>query len=387
MRGSHTPIPAVVAATVLLVAVGGATLGQSPSSAPSTAPLTSPGAEVSPAAGGPAAPVALGPIEWKIVTKGKDFTADPAVYGVGQLSDGRLVVVGSVGADPTQAKGAAWVSDGGSKWTRLKGLKAPKGSSIFATANLGTTAVAVGVGSDGGLVWTSADGSDWAAGEPISGAIYSLATNPAGLVAVGVEGGAPTSWTTTDGLSWQSVVLAPAGVALHVMVGPDGTHVATGSVSDAAGLETPVVWTSTDGSTWVQSTLDGLLPGQWSNPSAAHGPAGFVVTFSAQGQAGSIGHVWSSPDGTTWTESLVDQDGALTGAGSVGTEALLIGRGKVLRSPDGVTWIPTDEKDFAGWTVRDVMTLEDGRLFAAGDAFQGMGSAMATWTGTAEPLS
>ena len=267
-----------------------------------------------------------------------------------------------------------------------QGLKAPKGSSIFATANLGTTAVAVGVGRDGGLSWTSNDGSTWTAGAPIAGAMYSLTTSPAGLIGVGFGAGSPTAWTTADGLTWQSVALAPTGVALHVMVGADGTQVATGTVSDADGVATPVVWTSADGSTWSQTTLDGLLPGQWSKPSAASTPAGFVVTFSERGQSGSIGHIWSSPDGLTWTETLVDQDGSPSTAGTAGTDALLIGRGKVLRSPDGLTWTPTNEETFGSYTARDVMTLSDGRLFAAGDAYQGGQSAMATWTGTAEPL-
>ena len=106
MRGSHAPVVALGAAAVLVLALGGLTLAQSPSSStsPSAVPLTSPAAPGSPAAGALVAPVAVGPIDWKIVTKGKDFTADPAVYGVGQLPDGRLVVVGSVGADPSNGQ-------------------------------------------------------------------------------------------------------------------------------------------------------------------------------------------------------------------------------------------------------------------------------------------
>ena len=64
---------------------------------------------------------------------------------------------------------------------------------------------------------------------------------------------------------------------------------------------------------------------------------------------------------------------------------MLIGHGQVLRSPDGVTWSPTAEPSFDGWTVRDVKTLADGRLFAAGDAGYPQ-SVMTTWTGTAGPL-
>ena len=75
-------------------------------------------------------------------------------------------------------------------------------------------------------------------------------------------------------------------------------------------------------------------------------------------------------------------------AGSVGTDALVIGNGQVLRSADGVTWAPTDVKSFSAWKVRDEITITDGRLFAVGDASVGpMGSgasALATWIGTAQ---
>ena len=161
------------------------------------------------------------------------------------------------------------------------------------------------------------------------------------------------------------------------------------AVSDATGDRsvTPAVWNSTDGTTWTMTLLPGLPAGQWSSPAAAWTPAGLVATFSESGQTGSIGHVWSSTDGHTWAETYVDQDGALGAAGSAGTDALLIGHSQVLRSPDGVTWTPTKAKAFDGYTVRDVVTLADGRLLAAGDYFSPMGGGgMATWIGTAEPL-
>ena len=79
----------------------------------------------------------------------------------------------------------------------------------------------------------------------------------------------------------------------------------------------------------------------------------------------------------------MDDAGPLLVVGQAGTDALVIGHGQVLRSPDGVTWTPTDEPAFAGWSVRDLMTLADGRLFAAGDAPTQTGSSMAVWTGEA----
>ena len=97
-----------------------------------------PGAAQSPASDAPASPAvthatAVGPIEWKRVTKGKDFTSNPEIYSVAQLPDGRLVVVGNItgGAGRT---GAMWSSADGRKWTRAK-IKAPEGSIIFAVAH------------------------------------------------------------------------------------------------------------------------------------------------------------------------------------------------------------------------------------------------------------
>ncbi len=390
MRSSHAPVVAVGAATLLVIVLAGSALGQSPSNVPPVDPATSPAVPGSPGvAASPAAPLAVGPIEWKMVTKGKDFASNPAVYGAHQLPDGRLVVVGSIAKGGGQPVGAAWVSPDGSKWTRLKGLKTPKGSAITAIENMGTTVVATGdAGDRTGLVWTSADGTTWSGAVPLSGVIYEMTTTPTGLVGVGFDHGAAAAWTTTDGVTWQAVTLAPQGYAVHVMTAPDGGLVAAGTIGDdAAGAETPVVWNSPDGITWTQTTLDDLPTGVWSVPAAAATPAGLVVTLSEPGQTGRIGHVWSSQDGLTWTETLVDQDGSFTGAGSVGTEALLIGDGRVLRSADGVTWTPTKAKTFDGWTVRNrIVTLADGRSFAAGDAFAGQGSTMATWTGVPEPL-
>lgn len=205
---------------------------------------------------------------------------------------------------------------------------------------------------------------------------------------MGVEGGAPAWWTSTDGLTWEAGAnLAPSGRALHVMAGPDGTVVAAGVITDADDVATPVVWTSQPGEPWVDTALDGLFPGTWFVPSAAWTPAGFVVTVSEFGQTGSTGHAFSSPDGITWTETYVDQDGSISAVGAAGTDALLISRGQVVRSPDGVTWNPTPTGAFDDWSVRDITTLADGRLLAAGDAYGDIGSSMATWIGTAEPLS
>ena len=104
-----------------------------------------PGAAQSPPSDPPASPAvtdatAVGPIEWKRVTKGKDFTSNPEVYSVAQLPDGRLVVVGNI-TDSAGPTGAMWSSADGRKWTHAK-IKAPEGSIIISVAHAGTTIVA-----------------------------------------------------------------------------------------------------------------------------------------------------------------------------------------------------------------------------------------------------
>ena len=389
MRGSRAPMATLGVAAMLIAALGGSALAQSLSPGGSATPLASPPAAGSPSAQtSPMPPVAVGPITWKMGKNQKDFTANPAAYGLGRLPDGRLMLVGSAGKDFSKTTGAAWVSTDGSTWKRVKGLKAPARSAVIAMGSIGPLIVVTGTAEDGtGLTWTSADGSAWSAAVPMSGAILDLTTTPSGLIGVGVDGSAAAAWTTADGISWQEVTIATSGRALHVMTAPDGSLVSTGEAIDAQKVATPVIWNSADGVTWTQATLDGLVPGQWFNPSAASTPAGLVATFGEHGQTGTIGHAWSSTDGHTWTESFVDQDGALRGATSAGTDALLIGPGQVFRSPDGVTWNATKTKAFDGYTVEDAITMADGRLLAAGDYFDPVGGGgMATWVGTADPL-
>ena len=325
-----------------------------------------------------ALPTETGSIAWTRVDQGADFDAAPGVYGIGQLPDGRLIVVGSVGAPEERA--AAWVSKDGTTWRRLKRSWPKDLPVLYAVESLDQLALLAGRDAEGqGVVLGSTDGVDWTPTTVLGGPMYDLARIPDGLIGAGVDGPAAAVWTSSDGTSWSEVTLASAGRAVHVVAGADGTTVASGAITDPDGVATPVVWTTRDHETWSQTALDGLTPGHWSNPSAASTPAGFVVTFADLGQPSRTGHVFSSPDGLTWTETLVDAEGPLTAAGSVGSDALLIGHGQVIRSRDAATWTALSEPTFDGWSVRDVIPLADGRLFAAGDVF---GSAMATWTGS-----
>jgi hypothetical protein len=368
---------AALSVGLVSLATAAPALAQSPSAGAAVPSLSAaPAVSAAPA-------TAAGPITWTVNTKGKDFDANPTVYAVGQLPDGRLVVVGAIGDQMTRPTGAAWVSPDGTKWGRLK-LKAPKGSSITAVASLGTQTILAGFGDEGGLTWISADGTTWSKATPMEGTIYSLIPTAAGYMGVGILDGAATAWMSPDGSTWTSATLAPAGRALHVL-DLGGTIVAAGATVDADGASTPTTWASTDGITWTAIPL--AEAGTWSTPTAAATPVGAVVVISEPGQGGTISHVWTSADGVDWTEAVVPDTGLLGASGSIGTAALLIGGDATLRSPDGATWAASPEPAFEGWTPRDMTTIADGRLFAAGDAYLGQtGSAMATFIGEAQPL-
>ena len=186
MGRPSSPFVTLGSVALLVIAMAGSSAAQSPPAVPSVDPGAGPAPPGAAPSGAPAA-TAVGPIVWQRVTKGKDFTRDPAVYGVGQLPDGRLMVVGSVGDAAGLPTGAAWTSSDGVKWSRSK-IKAPKGSFVTAVAPLGGSLIAVGAGVDGtGLLWTSADGSAWTSADPPSGVVYDLTASAGGLVGAGVD--------------------------------------------------------------------------------------------------------------------------------------------------------------------------------------------------------
>jgi hypothetical protein len=311
------------------------------------------------------------------VEDGPDFTDAPDVYGIDQMPDGRLLIVGRVGGETGAA--AAWTSVDGATWERPPGLGAPDGSVAYAATHAATLETMVGASDDGsGAVWGS-DGADWSRTATLEGVMYDVDRTSGGVVGVGVDGPAAVAWTSEDPTAWTPVVLAPAGRAVHVVVGPDGRVVVSGALTDADDIATPVVWSSVDGMTWTQTVLPTLVPGHWSNPSAAATPAGYVELFADLARDDKAGHVLVSRDGLSWTETLVTEAGPSLAAGSLDTDALLIGDGRVITSPDATSWSTSPEPAFDGWPVRAVMRISDGRLFAAGYVF---GSAMATWTGT-----
>jgi hypothetical protein len=323
---------------------------------------------------------AVDEIGWHRVTRGDGFTTDPVVSQVAQLPDGGIVIVGAVTDSVGRSTGAVWRSTDVGAWSRVK--MAPEGSHISAVARLGPSLVALGEADDGtSLAWTSTDGSSWLSSVPPRGTVAHLVSTAAGLEAVGASNGGATVWRSTDGTTWLPQSLSPGGQALAIATAPNGSEVIAGVVTDGARKQMPTVWTSTQDSGWIRRPLPGLVPGSWSVAALAWTPAGYVLIISEHGGHRASSHVWSSGDGASWTAAMVDETGPLSYAGTDGAQAMLVGDGHLWRSLDGRSWIASNEPSFDGWTVRDVITLADGRLFAAGDTISANGhSEMAVWT-------
>jgi hypothetical protein len=122
--------------------------------------------------------------------------------------------------------------------------------------------------------WTSPDGVDWTALEPVAAPdglesiVESVASTPAGVLAAGYGGPPgfivaeddprfqkPVVWFSPDGTSWTRTVLAEEGGLAEAILVVGDTFYVLGKI----GLD-PTVWVSTDGSTF-EVVADADVPG------------------------------------------------------------------------------------------------------------------------------
>ena len=248
-------------------------------------------------------------------------SGDPAVfsgderaimYGVAAGSDG-FVAVGVVGAPDESVDAAAWYSANGATWIRATANDEVFGGEgdqeLRSVTWIDDHFVAVGYG-NGGVVWTSVDGTEW-----------KQVDDPSGAFAAGIG--------STD----------PVAV---VTGGPGLVAIGNGWAGDQPAV---AVWTSTDGFTWTRvnhdsATFGGLRPPQMS--AVASGPGGVIaVGFDGERDGASDVAIWTSRDGLRWTRvdsdalfapeyqyayDLAFYDGKVI---VVGTEATLVGVGIV----------------------------------------------------------
>ena len=267
------------------------------------------------------------------------------------------------------------------------------GHYLLDAASHGSTVVAVGVGNEGGLVWTSQDdGESWELvphddevfGRPgRRGQMRSVVAGDAGFVAVGGYDGAsghPThsmAWTSTDGMTWDAVTVEPHDAeaihGMHSVVEAGPGFVAVGSGTRGA------VWTSTDGTDWQQVPHEAVGGGTRYHALRAVTTWGSgLVAVGRYGGDPSFGWppvVWASPDGLAW-EARVLEDLSRDGFGSIVAGGPgLVATGRVgggwptWTSIDGAEWAATEavDADFENAGLHDVAGF-GGALLAIGVA-------------------
>jgi hypothetical protein len=258
-----------------------------------------------------------------------------------------------------------------------------------------------------GVIWTSADGRAWrrvtaAPGFQDAGVGNLAAKGDGALLAIGAtcalesECGGPRVWTSSDGSTWAAArTNLPQNASLASAAAGGPGWVAVGSVGDFS-QSRPAVWTSTDGTRWTAARGFGSAEGYLS---------GIVVTsagFVAHGSAGTIesraAAVWVSADGSAWER--VPQRSApagteVTAAASIGDLLVAVSRSIPATgnsrgwtsSDDGRSWreLPAGMFRVAGVNNVYVTTLVEGGpgLIAFGDAdLQAGSSTVAVWVTT-----
>jgi hypothetical protein len=316
------------------------------------------------------APAPVGPPVWTQTAAGPRFEKDARMIGGTAFPDGRVVLVGSLGAPvfgPKAVKpvAAGWSSIDGVTWNDA-GLAGPKGSVAHGVVPWGAGALAVGSGPDGGLVWISEDGATFGPPTVFDGAPFvDIAVLPDGrLLATGTTQVKrkrrttfqPAAWTSVDGLAWEKVALDTAGTPLRVAVSSTGLMTVVG-LGDGF---RPVAWTSSDATTWTRSDVPAAATSGWVNDVAWIGDA-FAAVMT--GQDGST--FARSPDGLSWTTVLeTDRQVGALGMGPGGPVAL--GTGATWSSVDGTTWMEALDPAFDGYAVGVLTSTPAGGLVAAG---------------------
>ncbi len=284
--------------------------------------------------------------------------------------------------------------------------------------------VAVGSGTNGAVVVTSADGSRW---ERAGDALVFGGAAPSDVV--GVDGGfmilgssadKPTIWTSSDGRAWDARTLDDSvGATLAAAMG-NGHPVVVGnrSVADpkAGSIRIGAAWYQASGGEWRPATLsgsqamadlravawtgsgflaitdlevfaspDGLV---WRRISAAV-PHGATTLLGDGGRIVAVGsadgepRAWTSTDGSDWTPAAfpAGATGRIAAAARHGRWIVAVGSGssgvQSWYSTDGATWTAGGPvTDGAGGLMLDVAATQD-VVVAVG----ALGSRAAVWSG------
>lgn len=232
--------------------------------------------------------------------------AEYAAIDAVSAGPGGLVGVGFDDSGDTSVP-AVWRTTDGRSWTRVDDADLDRGQ-MAAVAGGADGYVAIGSDFDDGtsLVWTSSDGADWSAGEPVPGvdsgaAINGLAAIGQGFIAYGSSAdGNARMWYSPDGREWQVAegFGDEADSAVNDVAVSDDGFVAVGAryLGDTTRA---LVWTSSDGLTW--QAVPGLeLDGEMIGVEPV-GPGFYAV--GAMPETNELifnAAVWASPDGVAW---------------------------------------------------------------------------------------
>ncbi len=282
----------------------------------------------------------------------------------------------------------------GSGWGRVPfrhGLRAPLGISGMDAVAAGPSGfVAIGQVPLGAAAWWSTDGLDWHRARTPQDwrartawrfpTLTDIVSTDAGFVVVGrTTAGSGAVWGSQDGRSWERLA-AGLGPGLATIVSAGGVLIAAGPDRDEDGSR---IWASGDLKTWTAvATLDGI-----GITSLAAGPLGLVAageTFIED--VGRRAVVLRSTDGVEWLPSPIEpasetfiQDVAAFGDGWVAVGAMGEGEpesGAAWRSVDGESWLQAPAID--SWStprrsvwVEAVAVRPEGDLVATGPGVDG----------------
>jgi hypothetical protein len=280
-------------------------------------------------------------------------TQDVSLVGIAPVDDGRLLLVGVVGANPPYtepeappARTAAWTSDDALTWQEVDlGLPNSVVANSFAFGPMGYAL------STGTQLWHSADGLGWtlAHDAPEEGGFHDVVAGDEGFVARGYisPSGGALVLASGDGQTWYEAPSLPGGGALDV-TSLDGDWLALAFEADSSTIS---VWWSANGLDWTRTIDVNDLTGP-DGPKAGRGMESGITggTLASAGRrayltltwnhccaqmAVNVG-VWTSVDGAAWSPVVLE--GGLIQSVALGNNVAVLA-GHIGRGARAAFWI------------------------------------------------
>lgn len=279
-----------------------------------------------------------------------------------------------VGTGNTTNGAEIWRSPNGTDWTRVAtgGINDANNTAIWTMVVFnGSLYAGTNNMSTGGELFQSADGVTWTQvggdglGTASNIAITSLSVFNSNLYigtynwTVGPGATGANLFQTADGSTFNTISTNGLGggpvneIILSAKIFNSELYLSIGK-SSATGGE---IWKSPDGTTWTQSGSDGLgdatSPGMWTLETL--GSSLYAANVGDPLTAGS--RVFGTSDGATWVQTSINfgvagMENSVTYALFANEGYLYAGtgdtKGRVFRSNDAVSWMQTNDDNFAG---------------------------------------